>query len=195
MWLVPFVAGASQMRPAVFSCYAVISGVLWGISYPGIGYLGGSSWEFIYAMTIDGAFGLALSTRPILSAEGIHLSARDGDPPAPLRKIGKLYVELDLSQLIFGNLVVPELQAEDVVLAIAVNDPADAEDTDEGPLLAGDIETTFTILEQTAAKDLDFDGYPRTPPASYDRDTSWDVSPAPPFEICHTPPSPEIRRR
>jgi len=39
-----------------------------------------------------------------------------------------------------------------------------------------------SILEQTAAKDLDFDGYPRTPPASYDRDTSWDVSPAPPFE-------------
>jgi undecaprenyl-diphosphatase len=43
--LVPFVAGASRMRPAMFALYAVISGILWGISYPGIGYLGGTSWE------------------------------------------------------------------------------------------------------------------------------------------------------
>ena len=73
-----------------------------------------------YAMAIDGAFSLDLSTRPILSAEGIRLEARDGDPPPSLSKIGKFYVQLDLPQLIFGHLVVPELQAEDVVLAIAV---------------------------------------------------------------------------
>lgn len=54
--LVPFVAGASQMRPSVFSCYAVLSGVLWGISYPGIGYLGGTSWQ--HAETLAGRLGL-----------------------------------------------------------------------------------------------------------------------------------------
>jgi subtilisin family serine protease len=38
------------------------------------------------------------------------------------------------------------------------------------------------ILKKTAAKDLDFTGYPRTPPAPFDQDTSWDVSPIPPFD-------------
>ena len=57
--LVPFVAGASQMRPSVFSCYAVISGILWGISYPGIGYLGGTSWQ--QAETLAGRLALLLT--------------------------------------------------------------------------------------------------------------------------------------
>ncbi|PJN59841.1 hypothetical protein PAEAM_28760 [Paenibacillus sp. GM1FR] len=38
------------------------------------------------------------------------------------------------------------------------------------------------ILKQTASKDLNFEGYPTTPPASYDPDTSWDVSPVSPFD-------------
>ena len=38
------------------------------------------------------------------------------------------------------------------------------------------------ILKQTASKDLDITGYPKTPPASYDPDTSWDVSPIAPFD-------------
>ncbi|MBI4566165.1 MAG: proprotein convertase P-domain-containing protein [Planctomycetes bacterium] len=38
-----------------------------------------------------------------------------------------------------------------------------------------------TILKQTASKDVNLTGYPRTPPASYDPDTSWDVSPISPF--------------
>jgi membrane protein DedA with SNARE-associated domain len=54
--LVPFVAGASHMRPGAFSCYAVISGILWGISYPGLGYLGGTSWQ--HAETLAGRLGL-----------------------------------------------------------------------------------------------------------------------------------------
>ena len=54
--LVPFVAGASQMRPAAFAFYAVISSVLWGISYPGTGYLGGTSWQ--QAETLAGQLGL-----------------------------------------------------------------------------------------------------------------------------------------
>ena len=39
-----------------------------------------------------------------------------------------------------------------------------------------------TLLKQTAAKDLNFDHYPRTPPASYNTDTSWDISPIAPFD-------------
>lgn len=57
--LVPFVAGASQMRPGTFAGYASISGILWGISYPGIGFLGGTSWE--QAETLAGRLGLLIT--------------------------------------------------------------------------------------------------------------------------------------
>ena len=40
----------------------------------------------------------------------------------------------------------------------------------------------ISILKQTASKDLDFTGYPATQPASFDTDTSWDVSPVAPFD-------------
>lgn len=40
----------------------------------------------------------------------------------------------------------------------------------------------IALLKQTADKDLDFAGYPPTPPASFDRNTSWDVSPIAPFD-------------
>ncbi len=33
-----------------------------------------------------------------------------------------------------------------------------------------------SILQRTASKDLNFDGYDRTPPANFNPDTSWDVS-------------------
>lgn len=39
-----------------------------------------------------------------------------------------------------------------------------------------------SLLRRTAAKDLDDTPYPRTPPASFDPDTSWDVSPIAPFD-------------
>jgi subtilisin-like proprotein convertase family protein len=38
----------------------------------------------------------------------------------------------------------------------------------------------ISILRRTASKDLDFAAYGRTPAASYDPDTSWDISPAAP---------------
>lgn len=57
--LVPFVAGASQMRPLSFTLYAVISGLLWGISYPGLGFLGGTSWQ--HAETLLGRLGLLIA--------------------------------------------------------------------------------------------------------------------------------------
>lgn len=39
----------------------------------------------------------------------------------------------------------------------------------------------ISILKRTASKDLSFDGYPRTPAASYDPHPTWDVSPVAPF--------------
>ncbi|NES85905.1 MAG: S8 family serine peptidase [Moorea sp. SIO2B7] len=40
----------------------------------------------------------------------------------------------------------------------------------------------ISILKQTASKDLNFTTYPKTPPANYDPNPSWDVSPVPPFD-------------
>ncbi|MCW5700759.1 MAG: S8 family serine peptidase, partial [Rhodospirillales bacterium] len=40
----------------------------------------------------------------------------------------------------------------------------------------------ISVLKRTASKDLDFGNWPRTPPASFDPDTSWDVSPVAPFD-------------
>jgi subtilisin-like proprotein convertase family protein len=37
------------------------------------------------------------------------------------------------------------------------------------------------VLKRTAAKNLDTTPYPQTPSASFNLDTSWDISPAPPF--------------
>jgi len=38
-----------------------------------------------------------------------------------------------------------------------------------------------SILKQTAAKDLSMDPYPRTPPAAFDTNPIWDISPVAPF--------------
>jgi len=42
---VPFVAGFSQMSPGLFISIALISAILWGLAYPGLGYLAGASWQ------------------------------------------------------------------------------------------------------------------------------------------------------
>jgi undecaprenyl-diphosphatase len=44
---IPFVAGSSHMPPLRFTCYAAVSGVLWGIAYPGLGYFFGASWQMV----------------------------------------------------------------------------------------------------------------------------------------------------
>jgi undecaprenyl-diphosphatase len=56
--LVPFIAGAAHMRPLPFFGWAAISGLLWGIGYPGLGYLGGTSWEL--ARDLSGGAGLLI---------------------------------------------------------------------------------------------------------------------------------------
>jgi Subtilase family len=40
----------------------------------------------------------------------------------------------------------------------------------------------ISILKQTASKDLNFTGYSKTPPASYNPNTSWDISPVSPHD-------------
>lgn len=42
---VPFIAGCARMRPLDFISYGVISAILWGLAYPGLGYLAGVSWQ------------------------------------------------------------------------------------------------------------------------------------------------------
>jgi subtilisin-like proprotein convertase family protein len=39
-----------------------------------------------------------------------------------------------------------------------------------------------SILKSTASRDISLDGYPRTPSASFDTNTSWDISPISPFD-------------
>lgn len=49
--ITPFIAGGSRMKPGPFFSYTLISAILWGIVYPGIGFLGGASWEYTQSLT------------------------------------------------------------------------------------------------------------------------------------------------
>jgi undecaprenyl-diphosphatase len=63
---IPFVAGSSHMSPLRFTLYAVISGILWGIVYPGLGYFFGASWQLVRVWT--GRFSLLLTALLLLVA-------------------------------------------------------------------------------------------------------------------------------
>ncbi|MCD6526256.1 MAG: DedA family protein [Desulfuromonas sp.] len=41
----PFIAGCIQMSPREVLLYSVSGGLLWGLSYPALGYYGGLSWQ------------------------------------------------------------------------------------------------------------------------------------------------------
>ena len=56
--ITPFIAGLSEMRRKDFNIYTPISAILWGISYPGIGFIGGSSWQ--KAQNFSARFGLVI---------------------------------------------------------------------------------------------------------------------------------------
>jgi len=58
--LVPFIAGCARMRPAPLTLYVLISGPLWGVAYPGIGYLAGASWRNVELW--GGRFALLIGT-------------------------------------------------------------------------------------------------------------------------------------
>ncbi len=61
---VPFVAGCSGMGPGAFSRNTLLSCILWGIVYPGLGYLGAASWQRVEQLT--GQFSLLLATLVVL---------------------------------------------------------------------------------------------------------------------------------
>jgi membrane protein DedA with SNARE-associated domain/membrane-associated phospholipid phosphatase len=48
---IPFVAGSARMSPWRFLVYALVSGVLWGLAYPGLGYFFGASWQMVKIWT------------------------------------------------------------------------------------------------------------------------------------------------
>ncbi len=54
--ITPFIAGLSQMAPRPFLLYAIISALFWGLCYPGLGYVGGASWQ--QAQSLTARFGL-----------------------------------------------------------------------------------------------------------------------------------------
>lgn len=56
--ITPFIAGLSGMSTRSFYGYALISAILWGICYPGIGYLGGHSWQQAQSLSVK--FGLVI---------------------------------------------------------------------------------------------------------------------------------------
>jgi len=56
--ITPFIAGLSRMSGRPFTRYALISAVLWGICYPGLGYFGGSSWQ--QTQSLSARFGLII---------------------------------------------------------------------------------------------------------------------------------------
>ncbi len=56
--IIPFIAGLSGMSGRPFSVYAVISAILWGICYPGLGYWGGNSWQ--NAQSLSARFSLVV---------------------------------------------------------------------------------------------------------------------------------------
>lgn len=43
--IIPFLAGMARMRAGFFCRATLLNAILWGIAYPGLGYLGGESWQ------------------------------------------------------------------------------------------------------------------------------------------------------
>ncbi len=79
--ITPFIAGLSRMAGRPFCIYALISSILWGISYPGLGYLGGASWK--QAESLSTRFGLLILLALVISIihywlrRSLKLSGRD----------------------------------------------------------------------------------------------------------------------
>jgi undecaprenyl-diphosphatase len=56
---IPFVAGSARMPPLSFFLYTLVSALLWGLTYPGLGFLGGASWRQVQRWT--GHFGVFMA--------------------------------------------------------------------------------------------------------------------------------------
>ncbi|PNU19186.1 hypothetical protein C2E25_13645 [Geothermobacter hydrogeniphilus] len=71
---IPFVAGGAGMRPALFTGYSMVSAILWGLAYPGVGYLAGISWQNVQLWT--GRFSLLILAALSLTVVWIWLRNR-----------------------------------------------------------------------------------------------------------------------
>jgi undecaprenyl-diphosphatase len=85
---IPFVAGGSQMRPLPFCSFALVGGALWGLGYPGLGYLFGESWKKVELWS--GRFSLVVAILIVLAFLAPKLWSllrrwrqRDRSPPRP----------------------------------------------------------------------------------------------------------------
>ena len=54
--ITPFIAGLTKTPGRAFCRYSLISAILWGLAYPGLGFLGGASWQ--QAQSLSARFGL-----------------------------------------------------------------------------------------------------------------------------------------
>jgi uncharacterized protein involved in outer membrane biogenesis len=81
-----------------------------------------------YSVTIEGPFALELSAEPSLSAEGIRIDPGADESPPPVTTIGKLHIQIVLMPLLRGIVLIRELQAEDVVMAVTIEEEAESED-------------------------------------------------------------------
>ena len=109
-----------------------------------------------YSVTIEGPFALELSAAPSLSAEAIQFHAGADGPPPPVTTIGKLHIQIALMPLLRGVLLVRQLLAEDVVMAVTIEEEAEPED---GRVSTGraapDIE--IPILESVRLRNINLD--------------------------------------
>ncbi len=64
----PFIAGLFRMSGQSFIIYTLISAILWGICYPGVGYLGGKSWHHAEQLSVQ----LALLVTALILMTAAH---------------------------------------------------------------------------------------------------------------------------
>lgn len=83
---IPFLAGIAHMRPGFFCRATLISAVLWGIAYPGLGYLGGESWQ--QASDLSSRLGLLILLAFCASLFHIWLKRKTGKKKATPKKGG-----------------------------------------------------------------------------------------------------------
>ncbi len=77
--ITPFIAGLSGMQSKPFCRYALISAILWGLAYPGLGFLGGASWQ--QAQSFSAKFGLIVLVA--LATTVLHYWLRRSINPKP----------------------------------------------------------------------------------------------------------------
>jgi hypothetical protein len=109
-----------------------------------------------YSIKIEGPFAMELSSEPSLSAEAIQFDpGADGSPP-PVRTIGKLRVQIALSPLLKGVLLIRQLLLEDAIMTVTIEEEAEPEDRRvfTGPA-APDI--AIPILESVQLRNIHLD--------------------------------------